>query len=177
MSEEYRFENIYPDDLKLSDFVLDMSTHNLPDSFLVEEAISYLLNQEVLHANSRPFISNPWMPREKWEIGEETLVLFVLCGDTFAWGGSDSEPVTYSEDIDSELYKLLEFHLENKTYGVTKWVCIRRNQQPQKPLADAMKRQNVWNDVMESLPHNRYDYACYQSTGCSIHKPDMIHTT
>ena len=176
MEEEYRFENIYPDDVKLSDFILDMSEHNMADSFLTNEAISYLMNQEVLFANSRPYVNNPWMPKEKWETSEETLVLFVSCGDTFAWGGSDAESITYSENIGSEIYQLLEYYLENRTYGVTKWVCIKRNQQPQKPLADSMKRDGIWNDIMESLPHNKYDYACYETTGCTIRKPDTINT-
>ncbi len=58
-----------------------------------------------------------------------------------------------------------------------KWICIKRNQKPQKPIVDSMKRLGVWDETMEVLPLNKYDQACYDATNCSIHKPDVINTT
>ncbi len=40
----YKYQNIYPSDVNLSDFVIDMSEHGITDMFMDSEAASYLLN-------------------------------------------------------------------------------------------------------------------------------------
>ena len=171
MTEENIFKNIYPTDVKLSDFVVDT------DMFMDSVAASYLLNQEVLFINNYPYITNPWAPQEKQKVGPETTVIFVICNDVFAWGCGDAEPIKCSENIGCELYELLKLYLENKTWGVIKWVSIKRNERPQKPIVDSMKQISVWDETMEALPLNKYDQICYDATNCSIHKPDVVSIT
>lgn len=63
--------------------------------FQEERALAYLLNEDVLFINSRPYIQNPWSKPEHREVsGSETIVVFVECNDLFAWGFSDAENIS-----------------------------------------------------------------------------------
>jgi len=82
----------------------------------------------------------------------ETITLYVNCSDVFAWGGADAEPVK-----SSELPELFEMHDDDPIYGSTKWVCKKRNMQPQFPLIEKMKEYDKWDAKMEMLPKNRFN--------------------
>jgi len=106
-----------------------------------------LLEEDVLFLNSRKFVEYGSI-----EAKDETLVLFLNCNDVFIWGCADGESVTMDE-----LPVLFELFELNNTYGPVKWVCIKRNEKPQKPLADQMKAADFWDEEMEKLPDNYYD--------------------
>ena len=129
--------------------------------FNASKAVAFLLEEDVLFINSRPYVEAPWQPKEEWTISENyTIVVFVLCNDVFAWGCADAEELDYSErnEEKNELKELLEFHLNcDKGWGSVKWVCKKRNEQPQAPMITAMKEVGAWNDMMEALPLNKYD--------------------
>ena len=122
------------------------------------KALSYLLRKDVLFLNTRPYIENPWAPKEKRVVSEsDTIVVFVNCNDVFAWGGADAETITGSDEVNfetNELYRLTSCVIDNEKWGSTKFACWKRNLQPQKPVANDMKKDGVWDDFMESLPKN-----------------------
>lgn len=103
-----------------------------------ELAIAYLLKNEGL------FCNNAKEP--------ETLCLYVNCSDVFAWACSDAENITTDEIL--SLYKEV---VKNPKWGSTIWVCLKRQEQPQKPIVDDMKKEGFWTDELESLPKNRMD--------------------
>lgn len=86
------------------------------------------------------------------EKSPKTITLMVLCNDVFAWGCADAEEVT-----SEELPVLFEMYQADRVNGPVKWVCKKRNQKPQKPVADMLKEEKSWDDSMESLPDNEYD--------------------
>ena len=151
----------FPDDLTIEDFVYHYD--NGESIFLDEWALAYLLTKEICFINTRPYVTYPWEPKEKWgeHISEEsTVVVFVNTSDVFAWGGADAECLGFKSQVaddSSPLYHLLRCCLEDEVYGSVRWACIKRNQQPQKPFRDRMKEAGVWDDVMEALPANGYD--------------------
>lgn len=110
-----------------------------------EEALAVLLKEGVLGANSRDYLFD----------GEKcghTVVLFVICSDLFAWGTADAENIAFDEIED--LYRAW---FKNEKWGPAKWCCKKRNEKPQKPVADNMKRDGVWDEFMDNLPENHYD--------------------
>ena len=109
-----------------------------------------LLKNNVLLVNSRNYNYN----FSNTETGH-TLVLFVICSDVFAWGMADAEDISLSE-----LPTLYNMDKVDKKWGSTKWCCIKRNEQPQKPVREMMQKEGVWDDNMEKLPVNRYDTMC-----------------
>ena len=128
--------------------------------FDTEEALAYLFREGIVFANSRPYITNPWEPKEKHITGESTLCVFVLCNDVFAWGTADAENITATEDVDietNELYRLMTYVLENKVWGGTKYACWKRNLQPQKPVINRLKSEGIWDEWWEALPTNSFE--------------------
>ena len=129
-----------------------------------EKALSYLLTKDALFINTRPYIENPWESKEKYEIGESTIVVFVECNDVFAWGCADAESITFEENSvlkkknleDNELYRLLTYELENERYGTTKFACWKRNQKPQEPIVEKLKSEGVWDEWWEALRSNEF---------------------
>lgn len=115
-----------------------------------ELALSILLKNEVLFCNQRYFSTGKDGKSEG-----STIVLFVICNDIFAWACADAECLPINEV--STLYKMWK---ENNVYGPIKWACIRKNEKPQQPVADSMKKDGVWDDTMEKLPDNYYDTQC-----------------
>ena len=76
----------------------------------------------------------------------------------FAWGCADAEPITSNDKANfeqNELYRLISYVLADKTWGSTKWACWKRNQRPQKPVIDKMKKDNAWDKLMKSLPKSK----------------------
>ena len=112
-----------------------------------EQAIlSILLEDEILMAYNAVPVSG-----FDGKICPKTIALSVNCSDVFMWGCCDSEDITMEEL--PELYKM---HIAGK-HGSTKWVCKKRNEQPQRALITLMKDDGTWDDMMESLPKNIID--------------------
>lgn len=84
---------------------------------------------------------------DKDEPPEEVAMLYLNCSDVFIWGCADWEPVTLN-DI-REIYKM---SFENLAWCCTRWVCKKRNLQPQGPIIKDMKRDAAWCEMMENLP-------------------------
>ena len=114
-----------------------------------ELALADLLREEVLFCNSRVYL-NP-----NGSKAEETVLLFVVANDVFVWGCADAEPFTLDEI--GPLWRA--WHLDKK-WGVVRWLCKHRNEQPQAPVARDMRAHGAWSDEMESLPDNGYDARC-----------------
>lgn len=112
-----------------------------------ELALSILLREDVLFANSFPF-QDPICKTPQ----PETIVLFVAANDIFEWGLADSESLTYDEV--PALFKLWE---SKKHWGVIEWLCKKRNEQPQFPIKRNMKAAGMWTEELEALPANFYD--------------------
>lgn len=137
------------DDNSLAERLKDEDIFDLDgiEEFDAELCVAKMLLGGVLFVNSRKYMCD-----YRKSLQKETLVLFLNCNDTFAWGGTDAEEVSY-EDI-KDLYKMWK---ASPVHGTTKWVCVRRNEKPQKPLQELLKKAGEWDDIFEKLPENRSD--------------------
>ena len=115
-----------------------------------EEMLAKLLQEGILFCNSRKYLDS-----DDKTVRPETIVLFVNCSDVFAWGCADAESIALAEL--PELFKMYE---ANPKTAATIWVCKKRNEKPQLPVADWLKEENAWTDEMEQLPSNQYDSYC-----------------
>jgi hypothetical protein len=114
-----------------------------------EKAVSILLEKRILFCNTREYVEKVGKPTNTYIIEPKTIVLFVNCNDLFMWGCADAECITVEEI--PILYRMWK---KESGYGVDKWVCKKRNLQPQKLVRDEMKKANVWEDWMDKLDKN-----------------------
>lgn len=124
-----------------------------------EKALAILLAEGVLFANGRQYVETGWRsttppsnrlaPDGSQTIQGETVVLFVLCNDIFAWGCADAECLPHSE-----IGALYRMWATDHKWGSAKWCALRRNGQPQRPIIEAMKKDGAWDEAMEGLPAN-----------------------
>lgn len=112
-----------------------------------EAALSILLRDEVLFCNERDVVF-------RGEPSGCTTVLYVNCNDVFAWACADAEDLP-----NDEIGNLYKMHIADPKWGSIKWCCHRRNEQPQKPVADDMKLDGSWDESMDDLKENAYDNA------------------
>jgi hypothetical protein len=125
------------------DYYVDIDGEKVPN----EEAMAaWLLDNNYLFLNSRKFIEEYG---GKETIQPETLVLFLNCNDVFAWACADACEVTFSD-----LPRLFNMIRVDEKHGGTKFACIKRNLQPQKPLKDMMIKDGSWTEELDKLPHN-----------------------
>lgn len=127
---------------------MNIDETNIVDGNDEELALACLLSSRVLFTNA---VDTNLQYSIKSENPNWTTCVYVNCNDVFAWGCSDTENLSDSEIID--LYKL---HKEWGSDGVVKWVCIKRNEQPQDPIKEKMIKANHWDDVLENLKPNHY---------------------
>ena len=129
------------------------------DDYMEEEIIAYFLIKAAFHCNTRPYLHYDFN-KGKDEDGnyplcekpeKPTIVIYVHCNDLFMWGCADSEEIKRSE-----LPGLLEMYFKDKTWGIDKWVCRKRNERPQAPIRKMMKEKGSWEDWMDNLEEN-YD--------------------
>jgi hypothetical protein len=145
----------------------DGTVHAAEDQFEEAAALAHLLINEVIFLNSHWWqFSNlgsynqetrriDMVPRQdaRWTKAESELIsIHVSCNDIFAWGCSDSEDIPY-KGIEP-LYRMWR---ADPAWGAAKWCCIQRNEQPQRPVAEAMKKAGAWDETMANLPPNGYD--------------------
>lgn len=85
-------------------------------------------------------------------------MVYVMCSDTFMWGCADAEGISSTDGQEgSEIIELYKLWKENSRYGPVKWVCVKRKEQPMRPLKVMMEKDGYWDDVLEALPPNQYD--------------------
>ena len=84
-----------------------------------------------------------------------TTVVYVNSSDVFMWGCADGECISYSDgDSPSEIINLYKLWKDNNKWGTIKWLCLKRNMQPQFPIKKDMIKDNYWGSDMEDLPKN-----------------------
>lgn len=110
-----------------------------------EEALADLLRAGIL------FVGELKYDRGEHDRGK-TCCLFMLCSDTFAWGGADAEDLPVDQ-----VGPLWKAHKACPKWGSTRWVCSRRGMQPQSPIRRDMKRDGDWDDAMAALDPNSDD--------------------
>ena len=125
--------------------------------FEENKALAYLLAEEIVFLNCMSYIQNDWRAlsekkKKKLKIAGRTIVIYVLCNDIFAWGCSDAEDIS-----SSELQDLWNMYAVDPTWGSAKWCCKKRNEQPQRPVKDDMKKAGSWESWMDDLQPNFYD--------------------
>jgi hypothetical protein len=75
--------------------------------------------------------------------------LYLVENDVFAWGYSG-----YCDFNTSDIHEIYKAHKDNKDWGVIKWICARKNLQPQKPMIKAIKKAGYWDSTFERLKKN-----------------------
>ena len=102
----------------------------------IEKAmIAKLLDDEVIYINEF----------------QDRVCLYVNCNDVFVWACADGEPIGILD-----IPVLFEYCEKDPKFGPIKWVCKKRNEKPQDPIVEWMKKEGCWTDEMESLPPNLY---------------------
>ena len=107
-----------------------------------EMALAHLLANDVVFTNSRPY----WCAWRK-KMQPSTTVIFVHCGDLFAWGDSDGEEMP-SHEIET-VYRAFD---EHGTKGVERWCCLRRGMRPQARVEGEWRESGFWDAALEALP-------------------------
>lgn len=113
--------------------------------FEPEMALAHLLMNGVVFLNSH------WWHKEADKDLRDTVACFVNCNDVFAWASADGEELPL-EKLES-LYRLWK---ANPKWGSDKWCCLQRNEQPQKPIKEAMQKEGYWDAELEALQENAY---------------------
>lgn len=110
-----------------------------------DKMLAKLLIDDVLFVgdfNSGPFFTNETQDKS-------TACVWVNCNDVFSWGCADVENLP-----ESEIPALFAECKKDPKWGSTKWCAKKRNQQPQKPIIEQMKKEGVWDEEMENLGKN-----------------------
>lgn len=115
------------------------------EEFSKEQALAMLLAHDVV-------ILNEYHWESTWpEKARQSTALAVICNDTFDWGCADAELITIHDIRD-----LFEHWIQDRRFGADVWCCKRREMMPQKPVADAIRKQGYWNiDHMNLQPNER----------------------
>lgn len=125
--------------MKVKDYSIDKSklffTYKGQEHCVKENVLAVLLLEGLVFVND-------------WEVDEGyTTVIYVNANDVFMWGCGDATVI--GQDELGEFYKM-----SRKNYGDIKWICKKRNLQPQTPLIKRIKEAGCWDDEFESLPKN-----------------------
>lgn len=75
------------------------------------------------------------------------MTLYVNCNDLFMWACADAEPLS-----PDDILPLWRAWKADPKHGTSKWACVRRGMQPQKPVVKMMKEDGAWDAAMEALP-------------------------
>jgi hypothetical protein len=154
-----------PDDIE---WIMTWKDKPSTNEFEDDKALAHLLMNEVVFLNShwskyerltnvrtedgKGYKSAPRADARWTKAESELIAVYVNCNDVFAWGCADAEDLPHDEI--ENLYRLWR---ADPHWGSAKWCAIRRKQQPQKPVIDAMKAAGSWDDIMENLGPNTMD--------------------
>lgn len=115
------------------------------ESFCEEEALAYLLSEEVVFCNSRKFVGYGG------KVEEETIVIFVILNDTFYYASADAEPIRLSE-----LQNLYELYKEHKYTGIVKWATEKRGILPISHYRRQLREADLWSLEMQILENREH---------------------
>lgn len=116
------------------------------EEYYNEEAmLSILLHNGYMFANNTTYTTD----RDDEDSTDDTTCLFINCNDYFHYATSDAESITTDE-----LPELFKMYMKEPKWGVDKWCSKKRNLQPISPVVEHMKKDGVWDDMMESLRKN-----------------------
>lgn len=118
---------------------------NIGIYFDEEAALSDLLKEGILFCNYR-FYSR----LKEGKSDGQTIVLFVVANDVFAYACADAEDLPLTEL--HNLYTLWKNHGPN---GVIKWLAIQRNEKPLNSIVENLKKSGLWDSNMEKLCENQ----------------------
>lgn len=108
-----------------------------PDKEMIFEegvALAHLLLNDVV------FLNDHWWEKEWPEEACKRTSINVNCNDIFAWGCADAESMLH-DDIEN-LYRMWS---KDPAWGAAVWCMIRRNQMPQKPVEDRIRKAGIWD--------------------------------
>ena len=138
---------------QLEDFIFSADGK---DYILEEDAIAYLILEQVLIVKNTHYMINSCKSPHKWVPSDlKTPVLFVDISDIL-YPGSDRYCITSGDKCiqANEMYLLLKDHLKSKKFGRVRWTCRKRNMQPQSVWVNLMKHVGEWDEEMESFRKN-----------------------
>ena len=117
------------------------------------EALAHLL------ASGQVFLNNHWWKGEKKYLPEgvdpwpeaacKTFSINANCNDVFAWACADAEEVEYHE-----LESLYEHFHKDPMWGTAVWCIKKRNEMPQKPVEEAIRKAGFWDLDSMGLEEN-----------------------
>lgn len=122
---------------------------NRPEKELVfekEVALAHLLINEVI------FLNDHWWEKEWTEETKKTFSVNLNVNDVFAWACADSEEI-YHGDI-QDVYDHWKI---DPIWGTAVWVMKKRNELPQEPVYEMIKKQGIWDLDSMGLEPNNYD--------------------
>jgi hypothetical protein len=91
-------------------------------------------------------------------VKEYTTCIYVNANDVFAWACADGECITNNDgDNPSEIIELYKLWKENERWGTIKWLCKKRNLQPQYPIKKDIMKDGYWDEQLNTLPLNPSD--------------------
>lgn len=112
---------------------------NRPDKgdevmFEEEKALAHLLINGVVFTNSH------WWEDAWPDAAKRTISIIVNCNDVFAWGSADGEELPHAEI--ENLYRMWR---KDPVWGPSIWCIKQRNQMPQKPVEEAIRKAGIWD--------------------------------
>lgn len=105
------------------------------------DMLSYLMAREIVSC---------W---KDWT-DNDRLKLMVNSSDTFAWGCSDADEIDLTE------IQCLFDLVWNYMHGDIIWLCLKRDEQPQRPMKEILVNSNSWIPELAKLKPNFYDAWC-----------------
>lgn len=130
--------------------IIDESDILNPGYYNEQKALACLLVADVCFLN---VINIGTEDKPDW-----TTVVYVLANDTFAYACADAESISNSDgEEDSEIIALYKLWKEHSFWGPVKWLCIKRNMQPLRPIKEKMINDNYWDETLDALPRNYYE--------------------
>lgn len=83
---------------------------------------------------------------------QEGFEVFAVCNDIFAWALADLVIVPYNSLID-----LYQHWRKDSDFGVAVWCIKKRKVMPQRPVAQAIQEQGIWDLGSMGLSPNPYE--------------------
>lgn len=114
-----------------------------------EAALALLLINKVV------FLNDHWWEDEWPDRAKKVTSLNVNCNDVFAWGCADAEEMPHSE-----LEAVYRMWRKDPAWGTAIWCMIQRNQMPQKPVEDIIRKAGIWELDKLGLGKNTQDAEC-----------------